>query len=250
MRRFACVLSAIAVFSGLALFSAFAVAESLPGPKIVVTPPNVDLGSVSDDVKSKATFTIKNAGKADLIIYDVKTTCGCTVANLSSKKIAPGETAMLDAYYDSHNGNGQVHRFVNVHCNDRTTEYVSLGITANVIPKPAPDLTLSAYNVTGLLLAPGGKDTRTINIASSGQQDLVIQEVTASSGVTAELGDVKINPAQTAKVGVTLKTGNTSDLRIVTSPKIASGGFQEVVTIRSNSKRKPVVSIVIQGTIQ
>jgi len=244
------VLAASVIAVALLSSAGLAYAANAAVPKIEVTPMTYDFGTISDDVKNNATFTIKNAGNADLVIYEARPTCGCTVANLSSKKLAPGETSRLDAVYDSHNANGQVHRFINIKTNDPVTETLSLGLTAVVNPKPAPDINLSAYQIPNLQMSKGGKDNRTITVTNPGQMDLVIDEVTASAGVSAEIGKLMINPAQTVKGNLRLKPGESTELKLVIAPKVNSGNFQELVTIRSNSKRRPAVTLIIQGVVQ
>jgi len=232
------------------LFAGVAYAADVAVPKIEVTPGTYDFGTISDDIKSNATFIIKNTGNADLIIYEARPTCGCTVANLTSKKLAPGETSRLDAVYDSHNANGQIHRFINVKSNDPKMETLSLGLTAVVSPKPAPDINLSTFSVPNLQMSRGGKEKRTIKVTNPGQMALVIEEITASAGVTAEIGKLRVNPAQTVKTAITLKPGESADMDLVIAPTINAGNFQELVTIRSNSIRKPAVTVIIQGVVQ
>lgn len=241
----------IAVLVVLTAFVSLAfAADNPPQPKIVVTPMTVDLGNISDDVKSKATFTIKNAGNADLVIIDAKPTCGCTVANLTSKKIAPGKTATLETIYDSHNGNGQIRKFVNIRSNDPKAGNVTLQITATVTPKPAPDVAYSIYNVMGLQMAKGGKETRTVKVMSNGQLPLVIDGVSTSPGISAKFGNVDIPAGQNVKTDVTLKPGESKDLSLVIAPKTQGGFFQEVLTIRSNSKHHPALTFVAQGQVK
>lgn len=244
------VLVASAVIINVFLLAGLAHAAGVAVPKIEITPMTYDFGAISDDIKNNATFTIKNTGNADLLIYEVRPTCGCTVANLTSKKIAPGETARLDAVYDSHNANGQIHRFINVKSNDPATETVSLGLTAVVNPKPAPDINLSTFSIPNLQMAKGGKETRTIKVTNPGQMELVINEITASPGVSAEVGKLEVKPAQTVKADIKLKPGESADMNLLISPKNISGNFQELVTIRSNAKRRPAVTVIIQGVVQ
>src|SRR5689334_504642 len=75
---------------------------NLPGLKPVVIYPYeppmiyaeqrvVDLGKVSTDGKAHADFILYNHGGRHLRISDVETSCGCTVADVSKKVVAPGD---------------------------------------------------------------------------------------------------------------------------------------------------------------
>ncbi len=137
MREKAALICAVAALFLTISFCATATAGQAM-PKVEITPATVNLGTIDEGVKANATFTIKNAGDADLIIYDVRPTCGCTIANLSSKIIAPGKTATVQAIYNSRNASGQIRKFINVQTNDVKTGNVSLILSANVKAKPAP----------------------------------------------------------------------------------------------------------------
>jgi hypothetical protein len=248
MSKLRVLVAAVAI--NVCLLAGLAYSADVAVPKIEITPMTYDFGTISDDVKNNATFTIKNTGKADLVIYDVKPTCGCTVANLTSKKIAPGATSRLDAVYDSHNANGQVRRFINIRTNDPVAETVSLGLSAVVNPKPAPEINLSAFQIPNLQMPRGGKEKRTVTVTNPGQMELVIKEITASPGVSAEIGKIEVKPAQTVKTDIKLKPGASAEMNLLISPKNISGNFQELVTIRSNAKRRPAVTVIIQGVVQ
>src|SRR5512143_2655944 len=212
-------------------------------PHVEVAPTSVDVGTIDDATKAKASFTIKNTGNAELDILDVKPTCGCTVANLSSKKIAPGGQATLDAVYDPHNASGNVHRYINVRTNDPKVQTVTLGITANVIPLPAPQIALSIYNVQGITLSAGKSDTRELRVTNNGQKDLNITEITNSPGITSSMEGSNFPPGKTTKVDLTLKPGETKTLSLTISPKVNSGFFSEMIIIRSNAKRMPAATL-------
>jgi hypothetical protein len=238
------------ILSAMGIWGAGRARAEVAEPRIEATPMTFDFGKIDEGVKSKAVYTLKNTGTSELVIFDVKPTCGCTVANLSSKKVAPGETATLEAVYNSQNASGPVRRFINIQTNDPKTPTFTLGIAANVISKPAPEINFSMYNVTNLQLATGGSATRSITVTNIGQLDLVITEVTTSQGAAASLDTISAPPGQTTKGSIVLKPGESRKLDITISPKVRSGNFQEVVTVRSNAKRRPAAVFIAQGIVQ
>ena len=253
MNRSSSLVAALVFMAVLAVRPVAAPADEaapLPAPHAEVTPMTFDVGTVDDATKSKAVFTIKNTGNAELDILDVRPTCGCTVANLSSKKIAPGGQATLEAVYDPHNANGQVHRYINVRTNDPKLQAISLGITANVTPLPAPQIALSIYNVQGITLAAGKTDTREIKVTNNGEKDLNITEITNSPGITSTMDGANFPAGKTTQVALTLKPGETKILGVTVSPKVSSGFFSEMIIIRSNAKRIPAATFVEQGMVQ
>jgi len=239
----------VAVFV-LGLGIALADEAAVKQPKVEISPSAYDFGTVKEGEKATATFKIKNTGDADLIIYDAKPSCGCTVANLSTKDLKPGETATLEAVYNSANASGQVHKNVAVSTNDPKSQTINLPITGTVQSLPAPDIMLSSFNITNLQLAAGGKDTRSVKITNTGQLDLEVQEITTSPGMSVTLDGRVIAGAQTVKMELMLKPGESKEAELTVTPKAVSGNFQEFLTIRSNSKHRPIVTFMAQGIVQ
>lgn len=61
----------------------------------------IDYGTIEQHSEGKRTFTFTNTGDAELLITQVKTSCGCTVPSYSKAPIAPGETGELQIKYDT-----------------------------------------------------------------------------------------------------------------------------------------------------
>jgi Protein of unknown function (DUF1573)/HYDIN/CFA65/VesB-like, Ig-like domain len=249
MREKAALICAVAALFLIFSFCTVTYAEQAQ-PKVEITPAIFNLGTVDEGVKAKATFTIKNVGNADLIIYDVRPTCGCTIANLSSKILAPGKTATLDAFYNSQYASGLIRKYINVTTNDVKTGNVSLVLTANVKAKPAPDIALSVYMLSNIQVSPGGSTQRSLAISNPGQMDLVINEIAATPGMQADIDGVKVESGKTTKTSLTLKPGEIKKIEVTITPKTAKGNFQEVLTIRSNARRNPIRTFVVLGLVQ
>ena len=75
-------------------------------PVLEFEKPEMDLGSVSQGEKKKASFKFKNAGDDDLII-DVATACECTELDWPRNPVKPGEWGEITIEYDSKDKEGQ-----------------------------------------------------------------------------------------------------------------------------------------------
>ena len=76
-----------------------------------------DFGIIAQGEKAYHVFKITNVGESDLILSDVKPTCGCTVPkNWPKHPIAPGETADIEVQYDG-SGNGHIRKLITVTSN-------------------------------------------------------------------------------------------------------------------------------------
>lgn len=111
-------------------------------PQINPETSQFDFGDVVNGVIMEKDLTVRNTGKADLIIDTVTTTCGCTTANLDSMTIPAGESATLHVEFDSgaHGPEltGQVMRQVILISNDPETLEVTVEFIANILPPETP----------------------------------------------------------------------------------------------------------------
>ncbi len=101
-------------------------------PKIAFTETQHDFGIVKEGSIVSHTFKFTNKGKAVLNIKDIKTSCGCTAALISSKEIAPGKVGTLKVDLDTKNRQGRMSRTITVVSNDPEEPNKILTIYAEV----------------------------------------------------------------------------------------------------------------------
>lgn len=80
----------------------------------------------------KASVKIKNSGNQELIIQNVKPSCGCTTAPLDKDRLKPGETATLDITLKVSHG-GKTTKSIRIASNDPKVPNKNLTITADVV---------------------------------------------------------------------------------------------------------------------
>lgn len=79
-------------------------------------------------------FTFTNTGKNDLVIYDSKGSCGCTVPEWPKEPIKPGKKDKVHVKFDSTNKEGHQTKTVTLTCNTQPNQ-VTLQIVGDVIIK-------------------------------------------------------------------------------------------------------------------
>ena len=94
---------------------------SSPQPKVDIVNPVYDFGTVLEGQKVAHAFTIRNAGKKDLIISGVRTSCGCTAAAPSKNHVAPGDQAQIAVTFDTQFQKGHRERTITAMTNDPQT---------------------------------------------------------------------------------------------------------------------------------
>jgi hypothetical protein len=77
-----------------------------------------DFGAVKEGDVVNYTFKFKNTGKGILQVNNVSTSCSCTVASISSKKVEPGMEGTLRVEIDTKNREGKMNRNITIQSND------------------------------------------------------------------------------------------------------------------------------------
>jgi hypothetical protein len=71
-------------------------------PEIQFTDTVVDLGNLVEGQSARAMYAFRNTGNAPLVIADVSTSCGCTVArNWPREPLQRGEERFIEVTFDS-----------------------------------------------------------------------------------------------------------------------------------------------------
>lgn len=118
-------------FSVVLLALVLPAAALFGSPKAVVPESVIDVGRVAKGEKIKRSFALKNEGTEALVIREVKSSCGCAVANFD-ESIAPGETGTIEAVVSTENFSGPIAKSVTVFTNDASNPQFNLVIKADI----------------------------------------------------------------------------------------------------------------------
>ncbi len=91
-----------------------------------------DFGDMKQGDKKDYTFNLTNAGKADLQIRNVRSSCGCTAVAPSKKVVSPGETVPIKVTFDSRGKRGRQSKSITVITNDPKNPTSTLRISSNI----------------------------------------------------------------------------------------------------------------------
>lgn len=92
-----------------------------------------DYGTITQGDNGSCYFEFKNTGKADLVLTNCSSSCGCTVPEWPKESIAPGKTGKIKVTYNTQRLGG-INKMVYVDSN--VGQRVTLKITGNVLAKP------------------------------------------------------------------------------------------------------------------
>lgn len=95
--------------------------------------PEHDFGKIKLGEVYNHDFKLTNEGNTPLVIRAVSTTCGCTIAQLSKKVIAPGETITISAKFDTKGREGMQQKAIDVVTNAPNAPHIKLWILADIV---------------------------------------------------------------------------------------------------------------------
>ena len=114
-------------------FSNLTPEQMAAAPVATFEPTTFDFGDMKQGEKKSHTFMLKNDGKTNLVIRNVRSSCGCTAVAPSKSTIEPGETAPINVTFDSRGKRGRQSKSITVITNDPKNPTTTLRISSNVV---------------------------------------------------------------------------------------------------------------------
>ena len=122
-------------FTGVVVDKSTLITKDGKTPKLKLNLSQYDFGSVEEGKVVETKISFKNEGKAPLIISDVKTSCGCAAALLSSKLLQPGESGIIKIELDTANREGKLTRTVTLYSNDPKQPNQTITLFVNIVKR-------------------------------------------------------------------------------------------------------------------
>lgn len=114
-------------------FSALSAAELASAPVASFNTLSYDFGNIKQGDKKEYTFELTNNGKRELVIRNIRSSCGCTAVNPSKMVVAPGEMVPVKVVFDSAGKKGRQSKSVTVITNDPKNSTSILRISTNIL---------------------------------------------------------------------------------------------------------------------
>jgi len=204
------------------------------GPKIEFDKVVYDFGSTSLVQQLAGTFNISNTGTAPLTLGKPTTSCGCTIAALTTDKLAPGEKTELK--FTMNVGNvprGHAEKRITVPSNDPKSPTTQLTVKADIVP--VFDYSPQALDVGNLHL--GGSTNLVIQIKRTDGKPMGITKVEANGAY--------LHPQLETAADQT----NTVTVRVEVAADGAARRFNNVVNVYGTETNRPLFMIPVSGRI-
>lgn len=200
-----------------------------------------DFGDIWDHEKVTHKYAFTNTGTETLRITDLKSTCGCTVPELTKKLYEPGESGIITVIFNPENRGGNQRKTINVTTNSKTTPRV--GLTFHAVVSKVLDIQPTIANLG-----------RVFKNEEKGMKISILGSIPGFKAVPAEKQpkDAEffvIEHIETSDVEVDGKMVPKSTLRVSIKPGLPVGRHSVDLLITTNDSRRPEVSLRTTVTI-
>lgn len=193
-----------------------------------------DLGKIYEGRSVDRKLTIQNAGRDTLVIRNVHTSCGCTVAKLSSDRIPPGKREKLTVTIDSKNIQGEIKRDVYIASNDSSS--------------PRLDLVFRGTIVTVVVVTPRYVTFGKAKIGHSTERIVTLKNTVSDTirvlSATSPEKQIQIHLADSV-----MAPQHELGMEVVLSPR-TRGNLLGQLELTTNSYLKPTIKISYTGAIK
>jgi hypothetical protein len=117
-------------------FVLFLLMACTAAPQIAVEPGEVELGNIAAADPVTSTLRIRNQGEGLLQINSLRTSCGCTIAEIDETTIRPGAEALMTIAFDpqAHPGlYGPLMRLIYIESNDPEQPELEIPLTVHIL---------------------------------------------------------------------------------------------------------------------
>lgn len=214
-------------------------AASTSAPKIVLVDEKVDVGTVPKGELIKQVFKVKNTGKGDLHITDVKPSCGCTVSEFD-KVIKPGAEGKILLTVETKNFQGPISKTALVVTDDPTSPQMTIFLTANVKPY-VETLPWGFFRINALTGEAASADL----VLVSDEPDFK----PTKAEVNQSFLKVKMEPVP-EKERVPNKNPNQYKVTLTSDANAPEGLLSGVVKVMTGTAKQPELDLNISGAIK
>ncbi len=206
--------------------------------KIFCEEPVYDFGERDNSTEVDHAFVLRNDGDLTLEIGQVRPACGCTVANLSEKSIAPGNSATLTTRLNLRGRNGPQNKTITVESNDPRQPQLILTLKGSAVA----ELTVSPAQVFFGRLNPDSAVTNAVEVSIRGEEYMTILESRVDAPFYAVTHEAK-------------EEGKSYLVKVSTIPPLPDGQARGSVYIKTSHPRHaefsiPVAAFVVKAAPQ
>jgi len=221
--------------------------SSEPQPKIEVLENTYDFGRIESNSVVRHEFTVKNVGQAPLRISIGDSSCRCTVLNLDSGDIPPGESRTVTLEFNGKDYFGPVSQHATILTNDPKQPQVTFTVKADVVKsiRVVPSEIVFSRVVK---MQPAVGEAKIYVFRDQPVQVTGIE--LAHKDDNAQFIDLDIQPLspEDLKVEPGAKAGYRVTVRL--KPGLPLGPIQQKIRVLTDQKDMPELEIALAGRVE
>lgn len=191
--------------------AALVTAQTSAAPRLTLSQDSWNFGEIWHPQAASLTLIVKNEGTTQLEIGDVRTTCGCTLAETGRKSVPPGETTEVKVRYNSEGKQGHVESKVIIESNDPQRPTVEMNISG-VVNRAVTRTPLGGLVIRTLDTKPG--QTGTVKLENQMSEPMKLRLSGSSLQEWLDVEIKEVTPGQVYEVvGTTKKDLPTAGVR-------------------------------------
>jgi hypothetical protein len=248
-----------AMVAGFSFAQETQTAPAAQGPRIICDEPLFDFGTADSQSTIEHTFVIRNIGDTTLEISQVRPACGCTLANISEKMVAPGAESQITARLSLQGRNGPQSKAITIMSNDpqnpeyRVTLAGTVATSINVTPdrlmfgQISPDQTIElVVEISGLVPEPF-----TLTTIEPSLPNLVAEQEVVQEGKQYRIKTRLTGPAQPGPLNASLLVRTDHPSRpVINIPVIANVVGEliyapSVIELPASAGNQPVTRYIV-----
>lgn len=210
-------------------------ATSIGAPKLIIKNSEYNFGTVAEGVSITHEFIVENQGNGPLHIKQIISSCGCTVADVDKKILAPNESTKLRVIFKTSGFSGEKYKTVRLYTNDVGT--------------PEKILTLKGSIVSDVTVMPSR-----LNYGTQWYKNIKDGMAFLDVLVKAKNSDIKIldvfSSSKYLDVKILEKVQDNLKLRVFLKDTIPVGEFRDRVVVNLSGASKTAIDIPIFARIQ
>jgi hypothetical protein len=213
------------------------VAEAAPAatdqaPAIFCEEPSFDFGSMDQTQTAKHEYVLVNKGNTTLEITQARPSCGCTVASISEKSVAPGAETRITAVLNLAGRTGPQHKTITVESND---------------PKQ-PQLTLTLQGSVGEIVSvqPAQVSLGQISADANAATEVII---TSGNGQAFKILSAESSVPYLTTAITTKEDGKSYGVQVTTKGPMDAGPINANIHITTDHPAKATIDVPVNGLV-
>ena len=174
-------------------------------------------------------LTLQNTGTEEVLIRNVHTSCGCTVASVSDSQVAPGKETTVNIEFNPTGYIGEVTKYIYIMTSDPKQQMISVTMTGYVAYalQPTPNYVVFSN------AKPGELDSTSVTLSNTSDEQMRITKV----GLPSDKLSYKLSKE-------VLKPGEFTNLEIYIDSR-NMGDINGTIQIYTTSKLQPMLQLKV-----